>query len=213
MFWRCGRAANAYMSHRKNLTPGTSQWLLLNTFQILKRSSKHHGQTFNIMVWLHLNCQKDHHCYPHCPQRTSQEDGLKYWMSAQSGESTVIRPKVMRIVHLKAFLTPKIGLTGMVRWIIQMWAMTAGGQTTGRISRLRMALMHRQPQSTGMCVPLQMFPDWSCQHGGHWNRLQKCWWWSLQWKQGEVKDTTQSRTEWVNMCSPGSICCLTKNFT
>jgi hypothetical protein len=50
------------------------------------------------------------------------EDELKSAMSAESGESTVIQLKEMRIAHLKAFLTPIIGYTGMQTSIIQLTA-------------------------------------------------------------------------------------------
>jgi hypothetical protein len=43
-------------------------------------------------------------------------------MSAESGESTVIQSKEMRIAHLKAFSTPIIGYTGMQTSIIQLTA-------------------------------------------------------------------------------------------
>ena len=38
-------------------------------------------------------------------------------------------------------------------------------------------------------------------------------WLSVQWKQGGKRGTRQYRTDWVNMFSPGSMCCLTENFT
>jgi len=33
------------------------------------------------------------------------------------------------------------------------------------------------------------------------------------WKQGGIRETRKSRTDWVNMFSPGSTCCLIENFT
>jgi len=47
-------------------------------------------------------------------------------MSAEYEESNAIWPKVMRTVNLKATWTQKIGLTGMVAWIIQMTAKMTG---------------------------------------------------------------------------------------
>jgi len=41
-------------------------------------------------------------------------------MSAESRDSTVIQPKVVRIVHLTAFPTLEIGFTVMVTWIMKM---------------------------------------------------------------------------------------------
>ena len=43
----------------------------------LNRLSNHPGYTFNIMVQLHLNCQKDYPCCQLSVQRTSQKDALK----------------------------------------------------------------------------------------------------------------------------------------
>jgi len=86
-----------------------------------------------MMLRLHLNCQKDHHCHQLCLQRTYLEDELKYYMSAKSAKSTVIQSKVMRTAHLEAFLTSIIGLTGMVIWIIQTKAKTTVRQTINLI--------------------------------------------------------------------------------
>ena len=77
-----------------------------------------------MMVRLHSNCQKDHLCHQLCLQRTSLESELKYQMSAESEASTVIQSKVMRIAHLKAFRTLKIGVTGMGTKIILRTAKT-----------------------------------------------------------------------------------------
>jgi len=165
------------------------------------------------MVRLHLNRQKDHCCHQLCLQRTSLEDKLKYWTSAESNDSTVIQPKVMRTMHLQAFQPPKSGLNGMVTWMIRMGALTTGRQSTNPILSLTMASRLRKPQITATLVVLQLFLDWFGQHGGQCNRLKMGWWRSLQWKQGGIKDTRTSRTELVNMLSPGSICCLTENWT
>jgi hypothetical protein len=80
----------------------------------------HPSQTFTIMVQVHINCQKDHLCHQLCLQRASFEDELKYLISAQLTELTVIQLKVMRIVHLTVFLTLTSGFTGMVTCIIQI---------------------------------------------------------------------------------------------
>jgi len=87
------------------------------------------GETFNIIVLLHSDCHKNHVCYQFCLQRTSLEDEHKYQMSAESKESTTIQSTGMRTVYLKAFWTPKIGLTGMMSSILQMTAKTTGRQT------------------------------------------------------------------------------------
>jgi hypothetical protein len=55
----------------------TSKGPPLDTFPILKRSSKHPDQTSNTMVQLHLNCQNDHLCHQFCLQRTSLQDKHK----------------------------------------------------------------------------------------------------------------------------------------
>jgi hypothetical protein len=43
-----------------------------------KRSLKHPGQSFIMMVQLQLNCQKDLLCHQLCKQKTSMEDKLNY---------------------------------------------------------------------------------------------------------------------------------------
>jgi len=74
----------------------------------------HPGNSFNMLVRLHFNSQKDLHCCHHLSlQRTSLEDQLKYSMSTESEESTVIQSKVMRMAHPKAFRTLRIDLPGM----------------------------------------------------------------------------------------------------
>jgi hypothetical protein len=77
-----------------------------------------------MLVQLHLNRQKGNLSHELCLQRTSMEDERKYLTSAESPESTVIHPKVMRITHPKVFPTPKNGLTGMVIWTTTTRAMT-----------------------------------------------------------------------------------------
>jgi len=51
----------------------------------------------------------------------------------ESKELTVIQPKVLRIAHLAAFPTPKIGLTGMVISKIQMKVKKTVRQTINSI--------------------------------------------------------------------------------
>jgi len=118
--WRCGRAVKTNLLHWRNLALNTRKWLWYESFQIPKRSSMHPGPRFNMMVHLHLQQQKDHHCHLLCLQRTSLEDELKYWISAKSKESAVIQPKVFRIAHQKDFPTLDIGFTAMVIWIFQL---------------------------------------------------------------------------------------------
>jgi len=128
-FWRCVRTAIINVLHSRNFALNTGKCLPFDTFQTQKRSSKHPGHSFNMIVWLILNCQKDHLCHQLCLQGTSFEHALKYQMCAESEASTVIQSKVMRIAHLKAFPTPKICLIGMATLIIQMTAMTIAPQT------------------------------------------------------------------------------------
>jgi len=107
--------------------------LLMDTFRTWKRSPSHPAHSFNLMVLLHLKCQKNLHCHHVCLQRTSLEDELKYWMSAESEESTVIQSQVMRIAHLKEFPTLRIDLTGMGSWIIGMTVKAIAGRTSNWI--------------------------------------------------------------------------------
>jgi len=51
---------------------------------------------------------------------TAHEDEHKYGMSTELRQLTAIQLEVMGFVHQKAFATPKIDLTGMVTWIIQL---------------------------------------------------------------------------------------------
>jgi len=121
-FCRCGRAAETYRLPRRNLALKTSSWPPWEIFRTMKISSKHCGHAFNIMVRLHSYCHEDLLSHQLCLQKTSLEDKLKYWISAESEESTVIQSKVIRITHRKAFRTLKIGLAGMGTWIIQLTA-------------------------------------------------------------------------------------------
>jgi pyridoxal biosynthesis lyase PdxS len=63
----------------------------------------------------------------------SLEDELKFRMSDKSKQLTAILLKVMRIVHLKSFQTPKIGITGMRTWVIQIRVRTTGIQKINQI--------------------------------------------------------------------------------
>jgi hypothetical protein len=76
-FWRCSTAAKTYVLPRRNLTLKTHSWPPSYTFRTQKRSSKLPGHSFNMMVPLHLHCQKDHLCQQLCLQRTSLEEELK----------------------------------------------------------------------------------------------------------------------------------------
>jgi len=112
-FWGCGKAAKTYVLPSRNLALKPSSWLPWGPFRTRKRSSKHRGLSFNMIVWLHSNCQKDLFCHHLGLQRTSLEYELKYSMSAESEESPVIHSKGTRIAHLKSFRTLKIGLSAM----------------------------------------------------------------------------------------------------
>jgi len=71
-------------------------------------------------------------------------------MSAESNELTAILPKVMRKAHLKAFLTPKIGLTGMEIWIIPTTAKMTGRGTMNQILNWTTADRFQKPSRCGM---------------------------------------------------------------
>jgi hypothetical protein len=73
--------------------------------------------------------------------------------------------KVMRIAHLKAFWSLKIGLTGMGTNIIQMTAKTIAQLTFKLISSNKIALSIRNAQTSWMWALFQMFPYWLGQHG------------------------------------------------
>jgi len=83
-FWRCSRAAKIYVLHRRNLALNAGRWPPWDTFLTPKRSSKHPGHSFHMMVRLHSNCQKDLLCHHLYLQRTSLEDKLKSLMSTES---------------------------------------------------------------------------------------------------------------------------------
>jgi len=75
-----------------------------------------------------------------------------------------------------------------------------------------MAFRILEPQSSRIWVPHGMFRDWFGQHTGRSQRLNRCWWQSIQWVPGAIMGTCTSRTECVNQGSPDSLYCLTKNF-
>jgi len=75
-----------------------------------------------------------------------------------------------------------------------------------------MASTIRKLLSSGVWVLHQMIPDWFSQHGGQRQRLNRCWWRSLQWTHGAIWGTENSRTKCVNLFSTGSLCWLTENF-
>lgn len=164
------------------------------------------------MVWLHLNNQNHHLSDQICLQRTSLDDKLKMKFSAKSKESAVTHPKAIKTVHLKAVLTPTIGLTGMVSWIIQRRVKITKRQMMNLIYSYAIPLSLRTTQSTVMGVLHQMFPDRFGQYQGLWDRLTLGWW-SLRWTQGGQRETREIWLEWVNMLTPGSISCLTENVT
>jgi len=151
-FWWLGMAAKTYMLHRRNLSLKTSRWQRYNIFRILKRSLKHSGNSFNIMVQLHFNCPIDLLCHQLCQQRTSLEDKLKYWMSAESEQSTVIQSNGMSIAHETAFRTLNIGLTGIATWTIQMTVKTIAQQTLILTYSKTMASRIRNAQGSRMWV-------------------------------------------------------------
>jgi len=56
----------------------------------------------------------------------------------------------------------------------------------------------------------QMFLDWFGQHRSKRDRLKWFWWWSMQSKQGGIREWWKSRTECIND-SPASLCILTES--
>jgi len=113
-WWRYGMAGRTNVLPSRNFATNTRRWASLITFRTPKRSSKYPGHSFQMMVQLHLNCQKDHLGHQLCVQSTSLEDELKYEVFAQSGESTLIQSNMMRIAHLNVIRTPKICSTATV---------------------------------------------------------------------------------------------------
>jgi len=171
-FWRCGRPANISMLHRRNLALKASRWKPWDTFQIRKRSSNHPGHSFNMMVRLHLNCQKDLLCHQLCLQRTSLENELKYSMPAKPNGSPVFQSKVMMTAHLKAFRTQIITVTGMATCIIQMTAKMIVRQMLNLILSQTMPMRIPKEQGSGKWGPHRTLQDWFGQQGGQDGRLE-----------------------------------------
>jgi hypothetical protein len=59
----------------------------------------------------------------------------------------------MRIVHLTAFQTLKIGLAGMGTWMIQMRARMTGKQTRNKMWNWTMAVRVQKPRRSRILVP------------------------------------------------------------
>lgn len=58
-----------------------------------------------------------------------------------------------------------------------------------------------------------MLLDWFGEHRGHWTRRKLELRWSVNWNLARIQVTSKSRTQWVYIFSPGSLCCLPQNFT
>jgi len=164
-----------------------------------------------MMGLLHINCWKDRLCHQRNMRKTSLEAETKYAMSTKSNKSTAIQQKVMRIVNLKAFRTPKVGLTGMATWIIYITAKKTVRETINPIWSEARGWTIRETQLSAMWVPHRVSPDWFSLHGGPKTWLKSCWWRSIQLKRRGLRETKQSRTECVNVFSAGFLCCLTEN--
>jgi len=164
-----------------------------------------------MMVRLHLNCPKDYLCRQFCLQRTSLEEELKSSLSAESGESTVIQWKVSMIAHLTAYRIPKIGLTGMATWIIQITVKRIALEPMNLIWSTTMASQIRNAQGSMMSAQHQMWPDWFGPLGSQRDRLKWFLWHSMQLKRGDIKERRKSRTECVNG-SP-ALCSLRESFS
>jgi hypothetical protein len=63
----------------------------------------------------------------------------------------------------------------------------------------------RNPQSSGMWVSCQRFPDSFGLHGSQRDRLNRCWWRSMQLKREGTRESRKSRTEYINV-SPAALC-------
>jgi len=72
------QGSQTYVLHRRNLMLKAGRWQPNHSVHTWKRSWKHPGRSFNMMAWLHVNCQKDHLCHQLCLQRTSLGDEPKY---------------------------------------------------------------------------------------------------------------------------------------
>jgi hypothetical protein len=71
-------------------------------------------------------------------------------MYTDSNKSTTMLSDVIRIVHLIAFQTSNIGLTGMGTVIIQITEKKTGRQTMNHIRNRTMAVRIQKPQSSGL---------------------------------------------------------------
>ena len=149
-FLEMWQGSQILLAMQKETRAQNKQRTAVGTFRTRKRSSKPCGHCSNMVVWLHLNCQKDHFCHQLCPQRTSLGNEHKSLMPAESKESTLIQSKTTRIAHLKVFWTPKIGSTGMATWIIQMTAKTIPQLMMNQIQSIIVALRIRNAQSSRM---------------------------------------------------------------
>jgi len=163
-----------------------------------------------MMVRLHSNCQKDPLCHHLCLQRTSLEAEQKYWMSAESAESTITQLKVRMIAHLKSFRTVKIGFTGMRTYIIQMTAKTIQQRMLNLISSKARASRTQNAQNSEMSALSQMVLDWFGLHRSQRGWQKRCWWRSMRSKWGGLGDWSRSRAECVNV-SRASIWIMNKS--
>jgi hypothetical protein len=107
----------------------TAVWYISDTEEIMKASCS----DFHMIVLLLSHCRNNHHCHQYYLEWTFLEDELKYWMTAESRKWIIIQPKAMRMVHLKAFPSLKIMLTGMMTRLIKMGVKMTGRQTTNLI--------------------------------------------------------------------------------
>jgi len=71
-------------------------------------------------------------------------------MSAQSKESTTIRQRIMRKVHVNEFQTQRIGLTGIVTLIFQMKATMSGRHKMNPTWSKKMESRMRKAKSSGL---------------------------------------------------------------
>jgi hypothetical protein len=80
-------------------------------------------------------------------------------MAAEFKQLTINQSTVMRVAHLKAFLTAKIGITGMVTGILQVTVKMIVQQILNLINSNIVALRIRKAQSSGILVLHQMFSN------------------------------------------------------
>jgi len=106
--------------------------------------------------------------------KLSERSSLPPGLSAKElagGQTQVLNVRRIRLIDChsaesddnsapKAFPTLKIGSTGMETWIIQSRAKTTVRQTMNPIWSYTTASRMRNALSSGMCVLLQMCPDW-----------------------------------------------------